>query len=151
MVFAKIEQGVVAAYPYTGWTQDFPHVSFPAQPSVADLAPFDVVPVEYSEPPAVTWQERLIETVARDADGVWRIHWQVETLSDGEMELAVEQQWAVVRADRTRRLAASDWVVIRATELSEPVPAAWLEYRQALRDVTEQRDPFTIDWPTPPA
>ena len=30
------------------------------------------------------------------------------------------------------------------------VPQPWLDYRQALRDITKQPDPMNIDWPTPP-
>lgn len=58
--------------------------------------------------------------------------------------------WANVRAERDARLAASDWVRLRAADLGEPVPANWLEYRQALRDVTGQPNPFDIQWPQPP-
>jgi hypothetical protein len=56
-----------------------------------------------------------------------------------------------VRVDRDRRLAASDWIVTRATERGEPVPAEWVAYRQALRDITGQADPLAIIWPTAPA
>ncbi len=58
-----------------------------------------------------------------------------------------DAQWAMVRADRNARLAASDW-----TQLPDaPVDAAaWATYRQALRDVTQQPDPFNITWPQEP-
>lgn len=58
-----------------------------------------------------------------------------------------EAQWAIVRTQRNAKLAASDW-----TQLPDaPVDAAeWAEYRQALRDVTDQTDPFDIAWPTAP-
>lgn len=58
-----------------------------------------------------------------------------------------DAQWAVVRAERNAKLAASDW-----TQLPDaPVDAgAWAEYRQELRDVTSQPDPFNITWPTEP-
>ena len=56
-------------------------------------------------------------------------------------------QWESVRLERNAKLAASDW-----TQLPDaPVDAAeWAEYRQALRDVTDQADPFNIVWPTAP-
>ena len=58
-----------------------------------------------------------------------------------------DAQWAIVRTQRNAKLAASDW-----TQLPDaPVDAAeWAEYRQALRDVTDQTDPFDIAWPTAP-
>lgn len=56
------------------------------------------------------------------------------------------------RVERDRRLAACDWVVARATERGEPVPAAWVAYREALRDVPEQPGfPQVITWPTIPS
>ncbi len=59
--------------------------------------------------------------------------------------------WAQVRAQRNALLAASDWVRLRANDRGELMPTEWLTYRQALRDVTEQPDPFAIEWPTAPA
>ncbi|MFY7867021.1 tail fiber assembly protein [Roseateles sp.] len=59
---------------------------------------------------------------------------------------------ADVRAERDRRLQACDWVVARAMERGEPVPAAWAAYRQALRDLSAQPGfPDDVTWPSPPA
>jgi hypothetical protein len=53
-----------------------------------------------------------------------------------------------VRADRTKRLADSDWTQIADSTADR---AAWAVYRQALRDVTAQAGfPWTINWPTQP-
>jgi hypothetical protein len=61
------------------------------------------------------------------------------------------QAWADVRAQREPLLAASDWMSIRAFDTGTPVPTAWATYRQALRDITAQADPFNVSWPTPPS
>lgn len=55
--------------------------------------------------------------------------------------------WAYIRDKRNSLLAASDW-----TQLPDaPVDAAaWAVYRQELRDITTQADPFNIIWPTKP-
>ncbi|MGG4054103.1 phage tail assembly chaperone [Delftia tsuruhatensis] len=42
-------------------------------------------------------------------------------------------------------------MTLRAQETGEPMPAPWLAYRQALRDITDQPDPLAIVWPTAPA
>jgi hypothetical protein len=58
------------------------------------------------------------------------------------------EQAKSIRADRTKRLADSDW-----TQLSDaPVTGtAWATYRQALRDITSQAGfPWTITWPDAP-
>lgn len=77
--------------------------------------------------------------------------WDGKTLTDPNAptdEERIAAQWAVVRTARNSKLAACDW-----TQLPDaPVDAAvWATYRQALRDVTTQNDPFNIVWPTPPA
>lgn len=56
--------------------------------------------------------------------------------------------WADVRRERNARLADCDW-----TQLPDaPVDAAsWATYRQELRDITTQTDPFNIIWPEEPA
>jgi hypothetical protein len=60
-----------------------------------------------------------------------------------------ETQWPVVRAQRNARLSASDWTQLPDVPLA--TKEAWAVYRQALRDITEQADPFNIAWPAPPA
>lgn len=62
--------------------------------------------------------------------------------------LALEQK---ARDDRDRLLAATDWIVARSVERGEPVPPAWREYRQALRDITSAAGwPTDHTWPVPP-
>lgn len=65
-------------------------------------------------------------------------------------EPTAEAHWRVVREERDRRLRDSDWRVIAATERAERPSKAWLDYRQALRDITQQPDPLAIQWPGVP-
>jgi hypothetical protein len=58
-------------------------------------------------------------------------------------------QWPIVKSQRNALLVASDWTQLPDVPLSDK--AAWADYRQALRDITKQADPFNIIWPTPPA
>lgn len=60
------------------------------------------------------------------------------------------QRWEEVRTERSNLLAECDWVVTKYAELGEAVPTEWVEYRQALRDITNQEDPDDITWPTSP-
>ena len=61
-----------------------------------------------------------------------------------------------VRAERDSKLAATDWVAIKAVDASSDglgiqVPQAWAAYRQALRDVTDQVGfPENVNWPVKP-
>jgi hypothetical protein len=70
------------------------------------------------------------------------------TIKDWVDPRTVESQWAIVRAERDKKLQATDW-----TQLGD-VPAStkqlWEPYRQALRDLTKQVDPFNIVYPALP-
>lgn len=59
-----------------------------------------------------------------------------------------DTQWPVMRAKRNQLLAASDWTQLPDVPLA--TKEAWAIYRQALRDITLQQDPFNIVWPVPP-
>lgn len=61
-----------------------------------------------------------------------------------------EAQWRNVRLERNHRLASTDWLVARAHESGTTLAPEWVAYRQALRDVTDQVDPFAVVWPIPP-
>lgn len=58
-------------------------------------------------------------------------------------------QWGEVRNERAPLLADSDWRIQRAED--DGLDASALRaYRQALRDVTKQADPWAVVWPTKP-
>lgn len=59
--------------------------------------------------------------------------------------------WPLARKRRDTLLRDSDWTQLPDVPLSEERRQQWETYRQALRDVTDQPDPFNIVWPAPPA
>ena len=59
-----------------------------------------------------------------------------------------ETQWRVVRSERKQKLLASDWTQL--SDIPVETKTLWEPYRQALRDITNQPDPFNIVWPTKP-
>lgn len=74
------------------------------------------------------------------------LEWK-DTLSP---EQRLKQEWAVVKNKRDQLLQESDWRVIKAVDIGVPLDESWKAYRQALRDITTQTDPFSITWPQPP-
>lgn len=60
-----------------------------------------------------------------------------------------ETEWVLVRTSRNQLLSASDWTQLPDVPLA--TKEAWATYRQALRDITLQVDPFSIVWPVTPA
>jgi hypothetical protein len=78
--------------------------------------------------------------------------------TDGETTAAAQEaaykaakdaeQAKSVRANRDAKLAATDWVVIKALETATAVPAETATLRQALRDLPTQAGfPWEITWP----
>jgi len=63
-----------------------------------------------------------------------------------------EAQWVMVRRTRNRLLLDSDWTDTASApaRLGQALHQPWLTYRQALRDITLQADPFAIAWPVAP-
>lgn len=145
MTYAKIENGAVAEYPvYEGEIRlRYPNVSFPSP----FVAPEGYVPVADVVPPAYDYRKNVTEGTPVLVDGAWTRNWVVADASEEEIAQRTEAQWTAIRNQRNAKLAACDW-----TQLPDaPVDAtAWAAYRQELRDITNQPDPFNIIWPEEP-
>ena len=78
---------------------------------------------------------------------------RVVALTSAEIAAVVVATKLKNRTERDRRLAACDWVAIKALEAGTSVPSAWVTYRTALRDITSHSDWPDLDagdWPTKP-
>lgn len=57
--------------------------------------------------------------------------------------------WDHIRATRNLLLKECDWVAL--PDATSPHKQAWMEYRQALRDITKStEDPKKVKWPNKP-
>ena len=98
-------------------------------------------------------------TSNKDGD-YYHLKWDAskkEVVADDTAKAAWElaEEWKRIRTERTRLLAETDWVVIKARENGGQVPAAWKTYRVALRDLPAEQSDKTkyseITWPTQPS
>ena len=65
-------------------------------------------------------------------------------------KVIADSKLADLRAERTRRLAETDWT--QNADVPEETKALWATYRQELRDLTiTQQDLNGCEWPTPPS
>lgn len=62
----------------------------------------------------------------------------------------IDEKWIYVRRERRDKLELCDWTQLLDSQLTPEKKQEWSDYRQALRDVTNQSDPFNIIWPTKP-
>ena len=77
----------------------------------------------------------------------WSQVWSVRDMTTEEIESRTAQQWQQVREQRNELLAECDWTQLPDAPVDQ---AEWATYRQALRDITGQADPFAIVWPVAP-
>lgn len=68
----------------------------------------------------------------------------VEPKTEQELKERIRNEWTVIRQQRNRLLAESDWTQLADSPADKD---KWAVYRQELRDITIQEDPFSIVWP----
>ena len=84
-------------------------------------------------------------------DGVDQSALQAAYAAYDETAAQREVAFDALRRVRDNMLVDTDWVVVKAQEVGEAVPAAWATYRQALRDLpANTADPANPVWPTKP-
>ena len=152
-MYVKIIDGAVAAYPYSAddLKADNPNVSFPVVLTDEMLADFNAATVRETAEPTVDYTQNVVEGVPVLQNGVWTQAWDISNASDAEVAERVDAQWSLVRDERNAKLAACDWTQLDDTPLTNTQKQAWATYRQELRDITAQPDPFAIVWPVEPA
>lgn len=85
----------------------------------------------------------------KDADGN-QVSVDEAAVAARQAEITQAQLAAEIRAERNKRLAASDWTQFSDAQNGIDM-VAWTDYRQALRDVPQQAGfPETVTWPTAP-
>lgn len=75
---------------------------------------------------------------------------KVRNKTPQEIENEINGQWTFIRYQRNELLTQYDWTQLQDSPLSEQKQGEWQTYRQSLRDITLQSDPFNIIWPTKP-
>lgn len=106
------------------------------------------------------WQ-LAIDSIAQfkgtaSGDSYADISWNGEAISEAELVSKYNEVkrtlsvWEEMLEERQRLLEASDWTQARDVVL--PNDTSWTAYRQALRDITDNIDPWIEDvvWPTKP-
>ena len=106
----------------------------PTEPAADSGRALITVPDSVAIPQAVI---RVIHSASND---------QPEFIVDQD---AVAQQWRNVKEGRNQQLAASDWIC-SVSDFAHPKKDAYVVYRQALRDITSQANPFALVWPSAP-
>tara|TARA_Y100000401_G_C8278735_1_gene202264 strand:+ start:273 stop:707 length:435 start_codon:yes stop_codon:yes gene_type:complete len=131
----------------TGTIQElFPNTSFPPTgPDASFLADNNVV--ELISTLSYTPPTQKLTTVDAYIDGGKVYNVKVESTTTDEQTTLINSKWEDIRRYRDSYLIDTDWRASTDLTLSDD----WKNYRQALRDIPTQSDPFNITWPTKPS
>ena len=126
--------------------QLFPNTSFSAAGPNADFLTENNV-VELAQTLNYTTPTQKLTTVDAYVENGKVYTVKVESTTSDDLNDLTNQQWVNVRSERDLKLRETDWRASSDLTLSD----TWKTYRQALRDVPTQSDPFNITWPTEPS
>lgn len=150
MLLVKATGNTVEQYPYSVGLlrKDNPNTSFPKKPSASDMAAFGVHPVTEASP-TVGDGQKLVKTWTPTLLGSdWVLAHEAVDLTAEEVTAATEVIAADVREQRNKELRETDWIVLRARELGQPIPLDVYNYRGDLRQIPEQAGfPHNVTWP----
>lgn len=128
----------------------FPNVSIPQPPSLADLDSLGVDPILEGPQPQLTRFQYAVRSGPMQINSQWFWVYTAEDMTPEQIQQLTDQQWDAVRSERDSKLQACDWTQLPDVPLTAEQKAEWVTYRQQLRDVTNQPDPFNITWPVAP-
>ena len=124
-------------FPNTSFSIGGPNADFLSENNVVEL----VENLSYTTP---TQKLSIVDAYVQDGKAY---NVRVENTTAEEQTALTDQKWIAIRLERNRRLQITDWRASSDLTLSDD----WKTYRQALRDVPTQSDPYNIAWPTEPS
>ena len=125
----------------------FPNVSLPAELTDTSLIEWDMYVVTPTPMPT-DYTKNITEGTPVLTDGVYYQNWIQTDASQSEIDYRLENQWFIIRETRNELLAECDWTQL--ADIPTETKSIWSEYRQSLRDITSQTNPFNITWPVKP-
>lgn len=155
-MYAKVVSGVVERFPYSqaDLEQDNPNTSFPQGMTDDQREPYNMYRVRPLIAP--TYEPATEDLVKNETpelvNGEWILGWTRRAKTPEEIAYYRTDNAIQARLLRDKLLLESDWVVVLSYEKGTSVPTDWVDYRQALRDITGQEGfPLSITWPTRPS
>lgn len=143
-MYAKIIDGKLAKFPYTleEMQAEYPDATFSDEPTDKELAACNAKYAVMGPNPTQSSRTHRFETsFTPNKDGSVTIVFIAHELDRNLAEFNM-------RDARDAALTRCDWVMTRAFEEGNPVPANYLAYRQALRNLPSQKGfPYEYVWP----
>lgn len=149
--FLDNNNNIIKPFSFSELKKRNPNISFESKTNVEDLVGnYNIVSVEV--PNQIEYdssKEKLSLSEPFVENGIWKRTWNKILLSESEILSISTQKESEVREERNLLLSQSDWTQCRDVNLSNDIE--WVEYRQKLRDITNQPEfPHTVTWPKKP-
>ena len=125
------------------------NVSFPNELTTDVLEEFGVHSVLQTPKPN-DYTKNITEGTPQLIDGVYTQVWNSVDCTTEEINNKIDAKWDEIRETRKQILSETDWTVLPDSPVSSSIDD-WKTYRQSLRDITSQTNPFEIVWPTQPS
>ena len=146
--------GSTITYPYSvqNLKIENPNVSFPSIIPDSLLENFGVYKVELKDSGYDNDDSKdVVEVTPTLSGSVYVQTYQITDADSETIEKRKEIKWSEIRTTRNTLLSESDWTQFQDSPITGSSLTEWQTYRQSLRDVTTQSDPYNIVWPTIPS
>lgn len=149
-MYLKLENGNIR-YPYTisELKSENPNTSFPAVLTNEVLESFDVYYVETTDY-TDDYTKNIEEGTPILSESSYIQVWNKTDATEEEISAKLEEKWVEVRIMRDALLTQSDWTQFQDSPLSGTNLTDWQTYRQSLRDISSQSNPYNLTWPAKP-
>ena len=140
-------------YPYS--VQDLKlenkNISFPSLISDSLLETFGVYKVELKDSGYDDdYTKDVVEVTPTLSGSVYVQTYQISDADETTINTRKEIKWEEIREQRNQLLSQCDWTQFQDSPITGSQLTLWQTYRQQLRDITNQSNPFDIIWPTKP-
>jgi hypothetical protein len=151
-MYLKIS-GSNITYPYS--IQDLKlenkNISFPSIISDSLLETFGVYKVELKDSGYENdYTKDVIELAPIISGSVYVQTFNVVDADETTINTRMEVKWEEIRQQRNQLLSESDWTQFQDSPITGSQLTLWQTYRQELRNITSQSNPFEIIWPIKP-
>lgn len=147
MYLRLINNEIVYPYSIEKLRQDNYNVSFPTEMTEPLMREWDIYEVRPTPKPN-DYTKNITESTPLLIDGVYYQNWVQTPASQSEINIRLENKWEEIRQFRNELLLECDWSQL--FDIPDSTKNVWKEYRQQLRDITTQENPYNIVWPVKP-
>jgi len=140
-------------YPYSvqQLKLDNTNISFPTSISDSLLETFGVYKVELRDSGYDDdYTKDVLELTPTLSGSVYVQTYEISDADETTINTRKEIKWSEIREQRNQLLSECDWTQFQDSPITGSELTQWQTYRQELRNITTQENPYNIVWPTKP-